>query len=46
MFLYEALILGVVGSAIGGMLSLLGGYAVSTLDVADDKISVCPFKPH
>jgi putative ABC transport system permease protein len=31
MFLYEALILGVVGSVIGGAMSLLGGYAISTL---------------
>jgi len=29
MFLYEALILGLIGSGIGGALSLLGGYAVS-----------------
>jgi len=31
MFLYEAAILGVVGSIIGGLLSLLGGYAISSL---------------
>jgi putative ABC transport system permease protein len=31
MFLYEALILGVVGSFIGGIMSLLGGYAISSL---------------
>ncbi|PKL65830.1 MAG: ABC transporter permease [Methanomicrobiales archaeon HGW-Methanomicrobiales-3] len=31
MFLYEAMILGVVGSIIGGILSLLGGYAISSL---------------
>ncbi len=31
MFLYEALILGVVGSLIGGAMSLLGGYAISAL---------------
>jgi putative ABC transport system permease protein len=29
MFLYEALILGLIGSSIGGVLSLIGGYAVS-----------------
>jgi putative ABC transport system permease protein len=31
MFLYEALILGVIGAVIGGGLSLLGGYAISAL---------------
>jgi putative ABC transport system permease protein len=31
MFLYEALILGVVGSLAGGIMSLIGGYAVSSL---------------
>jgi len=31
MFLYEALILGVVGSIIGGAMSLLGGYAISSV---------------
>ena len=31
MFLYEALILGVVGSLIGGTMSLLGGYAISSV---------------
>jgi putative ABC transport system permease protein len=29
MFLYEALILGLIGSGIGGVLSIVGGYAVS-----------------
>lgn len=29
MFLYEALILGLIGSSIGGVLSIIGGYAVS-----------------
>jgi putative ABC transport system permease protein len=29
MFLYEALILGIIGSSIGGGLSIIGGYAVS-----------------
>ncbi|MDD1703823.1 MAG: FtsX-like permease family protein, partial [Methanoregula sp.] len=31
MFLYEALILGVVGSLIGGLMSLIGGYAISSM---------------
>jgi putative ABC transport system permease protein len=31
MFLYEALILGVVGSLIGGAMSLIGGYAISSV---------------
>ena len=31
MFLYEAAILGITGSIVGGMLSLLGGYAISSL---------------
>jgi putative ABC transport system permease protein len=31
MFMYEAAILGVVGSVIGGLLSLLAGYAISSL---------------
>lgn len=31
MFLYEALILGVIGSSIGGLLSIAGGYAISSL---------------
>ncbi len=29
MFVYEALILGLIGSSIGGVLSIIGGYAVS-----------------
>jgi putative ABC transport system permease protein len=29
MFLYEAIILGVIGSAIGGIMSFLGGFAIS-----------------
>jgi putative ABC transport system permease protein len=37
MFLYEALILGVVGSVIGGAMSLLGGYAISTLMLQTTK---------
>ena len=31
MFMYEAAILGVVGSLIGGVLSILAGYAISAL---------------
>ena len=31
MFLYEALLLGIVGSLAGGLLSILGGYVISTL---------------
>jgi len=31
MFIYEAAIIGIAGSAIGGVLSLLGGYAISML---------------
>ncbi len=37
MFLYEAAILGVVGSIIGGLLSLLGGYAISSLMLQTTK---------
>jgi putative ABC transport system permease protein len=37
MFLYEAAILGVVGSIIGGALSLLGGYAISSLMLQTTK---------
>jgi putative ABC transport system permease protein len=37
MFLYEAIILGVVGSLIGGMMSLLGGYAISLLLIQTTK---------
>ncbi|NMB78700.1 MAG: ABC transporter permease [Methanomicrobiales archaeon] len=42
MFLYEALILGVVGSIIGGLLSLLGGYAISTLMLQTTKYLFVP----
>lgn len=31
MFLYEALVLGLLGALIGGVVSVIGGYAVSTL---------------
>jgi len=37
MFLYEALILGVVGSLIGGIMSLLGGYAISSVMLQTTK---------
>ena len=37
MFLYEAMILGVVGSLIGGIMSLLGGYAISSLLIQTTK---------
>jgi putative ABC transport system permease protein len=37
MFLYEAVILGVVGSIIGGVMSLLGGYAISSLMLQTTK---------
>jgi putative ABC transport system permease protein len=42
MFIYEALILGIVGSAIGGVLSLLGGYAVSSLMLQTTKYLLVP----
>lgn len=42
MFLYEALILGVVGSLIGGVLSLLGGYAISSLLLQTTKYLLVP----
>jgi putative ABC transport system permease protein len=31
MFIYEAAIIGVIGSIVGGLLSILAGYAVSAL---------------
>ena len=37
MFIYEAAIIGVAGSAIGGALSLLGGYAISALMLQTTK---------
>ena len=37
MFLYEAAILGIAGSIIGGLLSLLGGYAISSLMLQTTK---------
>ena len=42
MFIYEALILGIVGSVIGGILSLLGGYAVSSLLLQTTKYLLVP----
>lgn len=42
MFLYEAIILGVVGSIIGGALSLLGGYAISSLMLQTTKYLFVP----
>jgi len=42
MFLYEALILGVVGSIIGGALSLLGGYAISSMMLQTTKYLFVP----
>jgi putative ABC transport system permease protein len=42
MFLYEAAILGVVGSIIGGVMSLLGGYAISSLMLQTTKYLFVP----
>ncbi len=42
MFLYEALILGVVGSLIGGIMSLLGGYAISSVMLQTTKYLFVP----
>jgi putative ABC transport system permease protein len=42
MFLYEAAILGVVGSIIGGVLSLVGGYAISSLMLQTTKYLFIP----
>lgn len=42
MFIYEALILGIVGSVIGGILSLLGGYAVSSIMLQTTKYLLVP----
>jgi putative ABC transport system permease protein len=42
MFLYEALILGVVGSLAGGVLSILGGYAISSLMLETTKYLFVP----
>ena len=42
MFLYEAIILGVVGSILGGLMSLLGGYAISSLMLQTTKYLFVP----
>jgi putative ABC transport system permease protein len=42
MFLYEAIILGVIGSILGGLLSLLGGYAISSLMLQTTKYLFVP----
>jgi putative ABC transport system permease protein len=42
MFLYEAIILGVVGSLIGGIMSLIGGYAISSLMLQTTKYLFVP----
>ena len=42
MFLYEALILGVIGSIIGGVMSLLGGYAISSMMLKTTKYLFVP----
>ncbi len=42
MFLYEAVILGVIGSIIGGLLSLLGGYVISSLMLQTTKYLFVP----
>jgi len=42
MFLYEAIILGVVGSILGGVMSLLGGYAISSLMLQTTKYLFVP----
>lgn len=42
MFLYEAAILGITGSIIGGMLSFLGGYAISSLMLQTTKYLFVP----
>jgi putative ABC transport system permease protein len=42
MFLYEALILGVVGSLIGGIMSLMGGYVISSVMLQTTKYLFAP----
>jgi putative ABC transport system permease protein len=42
MFLYEALILGIAGSLIGGVLSLVGGYAISSMMLQTTKYLFVP----
>jgi putative ABC transport system permease protein len=42
MFLYEAAILGIIGSIIGGILSFAGGYAISSLMLQTTKYLFVP----
>jgi len=42
MFLYEAAILGIIGSIIGGVMSPLGGYAISTVMLQTTKYLFVP----
>ena len=42
MFLYEALILGIAGSLIGGVLSFVGGYAISSMMLQTTKYLFVP----
>lgn len=42
MFLYEALILGLIGSGIGGVLSLIGGYTISLVMLQTTKYLFVP----
>jgi putative ABC transport system permease protein len=42
MFLYEALILGLIGSSIGGVLSLVAGYLVSSLMLQTTRYLLVP----
>jgi putative ABC transport system permease protein len=42
MFLYEAIILGVGGSFVGGLLSFLGGYAISSMILKTTKYLFVP----
>jgi putative ABC transport system permease protein len=42
MFLYEALILGLIGSSIGGVLAIVGGYLVSTFMLQTAKYLFVP----
>lgn len=42
MFIYEALILGIVGSLIGGIMSLLGGYVISSVLIQTTKYLFVP----
>jgi len=42
MFLYEAAMLGVIGSIVGGILSVLGGYAISIMMLQSTKYLFVP----